>query len=233
MDSNVSPILRSSLTQEVYERLKAEIFAFRMPPGQRYSEHELAASLQLSRTPLRLALHVLAHEGFMLNLGGHSCWQVRPLDLDYYEELYDFRVEIETVAVRRLCAGPLPAELEALSAFWRAPPSERSDDGALVARQDELFHRTMVELARNAEMLRTYDRLTDRIRIVRRLDFITPARIRSAYVEHAAILAALTAGQAPKAERLIRGHIASSRVEIRKITFHQLAQARALQAASA
>jgi DNA-binding GntR family transcriptional regulator len=241
VNETISPIIpamrasgeRGSLTQEVYERLKEEIFAFRMPPGRRYSEHELAASLQLSRTPLRLALHVLAHDGFIQNVGGHSCWQVRPFDLAYYEDLYDFRVEIEAIALRRLCARAQTPDLSALAQIWSVAASRRSQDGALVAKQDEQFHRTLVELADNAEMLRAYDRLTDRIRIVRRLDFISPARIVATYVEHDAILRAIDRRQGAKVERLIRGHIATSREEIRRITFHQMAMAMAPQAAAA
>ncbi len=216
---------RSTLANEVYERLKLDIFEFRMPPGQRYSEHELAAMLQVSRTPLRLALHVLAHEGFLQHVNGHSGWQVRPLDLSYYEDLYDFRIEIEAVAIRRLCAKSAKIDLSQLIAFWCAPASEQSRDGEAAAREDEVFHRTLVGLAGNAEMLRCYDRLADRIRIIRRLDFVSPARIVATYEEHGAILRALETRRGEEAERLVRAHIEASRVEIRRITFHQMALA--------
>ncbi len=72
---------RGKLSQEVHSRLKQSIFDFRLPPGQRYSEAALADMMTVSRTPLRLALHILEHEGYLQNVGGHNCWQVRPLDL--------------------------------------------------------------------------------------------------------------------------------------------------------
>lgn len=34
---------------DVYARLKRSIFDFRMPPGQRYAEHELTAEMKVSR----------------------------------------------------------------------------------------------------------------------------------------------------------------------------------------
>ena len=216
---------KSTLSQEVYGRLRQSIFELRMPPGQRYSEHELAAALQVSRTPLRLALHVLAHEGYVQNVGGHSSWQVRPLDIAFYEDLYVYRVEIEVLALRRLCAADSALPLEALRAFWCVPEAQRELRGHVVAQHDEVFHNTLVRFAGNQAMLRSFDELTDRIRIIRRLDFISPERILTAYVEHGEILRAVAGHDGIEAERLIRSHIEASRVEIRGITFHRMAVA--------
>jgi DNA-binding GntR family transcriptional regulator len=216
---------RRPLERDVYQRIKDDIFEFRMPPGERYSEQALATALGVSRTPLRFALHVLAKEGYLDRVDGHSSWQVKPLDLDYYEDLYDFRMSIETVAVRRLCAADLMAELLERAAFWRVPKKQRVPDGKQVAHADELFHRNLVELAGNREMLRTFDNLTERIRIIRRLDFINPERIAAAYDEHGKILEMLLGRKADSAELLIKAHIDQSRTEIRHITLHRLALA--------
>jgi DNA-binding GntR family transcriptional regulator len=220
---------KQPLERDAYQRIKDDIFEFRMPPGQRYSEQALANALGVSRTPLRFALHVLAKEGYLDRVDGHSSWQVKPLDLDYYEDLYDFRMSIETIAVRRLCTADVMAQLIAGVAFWRAPKKQRVLDGKEVARQDEQFHRTLVHLAGNREMLRTFDNLTERIRIIRRLDFINPERIAAAYEEHAKILEMLLARKADSAEMLIKAHIDESRTEIRHITLHRLALAAATQ----
>jgi len=216
---------KSTLAQDVYRRLKDDIFEFRMPPGRRYSEQELATALGVSRTPLRFALHVLAHEGYLNRIEGHSSWQVKPLDLDYYEDLYDFRVSLEVLAVHRLCKLDVRAELLKLGLFWRVPKSQRVQDGRRVACEDERFHLTLVTLAGNREMLRAYNDLTDRIRIIRRLDFIDPDRIAAAFDEHGKILEMLLTRRAESAEMLIRAHIHASRTEIRHITLHRLALA--------
>jgi DNA-binding GntR family transcriptional regulator len=218
---------RRPVERGVYERIKDDIFEFRMPPGQRYAEQALATALGVSRTPLRFALHVLAKEGYLDRVEGHACWQVKPLDLDYYEDLYDFRMSIETIAVRRLCTADVMAELVDRVGFWRGPKKQRVLDGKEVAREDEQFHRTLVQLAGNREMLRTFDNLTERIRIIRRLDFINPERIAATYDEHAKILEMLLGRKAESAEMLIKAHINESRTEIRHITLHRLALAAA------
>lgn len=216
---------KGTLGEAVYERIKEEIFEFRMAPGQRYSEQELANRFGVSRTPLRLALHVLAREGYLDRVGGHAGWLVKPFDLRYYEDLYDFRTQIELIAVRRLCAMDPAPDLSELCAFWRVAKRARVMDGKIVSREDEKLHATLVALAGNAEMQRTHADLTERIRIIRRLDFIEPARIKAAFDEHDKILGALLARRAGDAEMLIRAHIDASRAEIRHITLHRLSMA--------
>jgi len=213
---------KGTLGQAVYERIKDEIFEFRMAPGQRYSEQELANRFGVSRTPLRLALYVLAREGYLDRVGGHASWLVKPFDLSFYEDLYDFRTQIELIAVRRLCAMDPAPDLSELCAFWRVPKKARVMDGKVVAREDEKLHTTLVALAGNKEILRTHTELTERIRIIRRLDFIELARIKDAFDEHDRILGALLARKAGDAEMLIKAHIGASRAEIRHITLHRL-----------
>lgn len=214
---------KSTLAQSVYERIKLDIFDFRMAPGQRYSEQELANRLGVSRTPLRFALHVLAREGYLDRVGGHAGWLVKPFDLSYYEDLYDFRIQIELIAVRRLCTMDQAPDLSEACAFWCRPNSARVLDGKTVAQEDEKLHGTLIELAGNREMLRTHRDLTERIRIIRRLDFIDSARITAAFDEHQAILEALQDRNTHLAEELVGAHIGTSRAEIRHITLHRLA----------
>ena len=216
---------RGTRGQAVYEQIKEDIFDFRMAPGQRYSEQALADKLGVSRTPLRFALHALAREGYLDRVGGHAGWLVKPFDLAYYEDLYDFRTQIELIAVRCLCAMDPAPDLREPCAFWRVPKRARVLDGRVVAREDEKLHGTLVALAGNREMARTHAELTERIRIIRRLDFIEPARIKAAYDEHDKILGALLARRAGDAEMLVKAHIGTSRAEIRHITLHKLSLA--------
>ncbi len=219
------PAAKIPLVQDVYERLKEDIFEFRMPAGHRYAEQALAQELGVSRTPLRMALHMLAREGYLNRLEGHSCWQVKPLDLDYYDELYDFRTDIECLAIQRLCRAADISALDHLTPYWQTPAPAQPRDFRGVAHEDEAFHRVIVSLAGNREMLRTFDALTEHIRIIRRLDFINPARIAATFEEHGKILTLLLARKADQAELLMRAHIGTSRAEIKHITLHRVSLA--------
>jgi DNA-binding GntR family transcriptional regulator len=68
--------------------------------------------------------------------------------------------------------------------------------------------------------------VTERIRIIRRLDFTKPARIETTYEEHGKILRAIRAKRADSAAMLLRAHIETSQAEVRKITLHQVHLAR-------
>ena len=68
--------------------------------------------------------------------------------------------------------------------------------------------------------------VTDRIRIIRRLDFTKQARIDATYDEHAKILKAIQRKRGDQAAMLLRAHIETSQAEARKITLHQVHMAR-------
>ena len=225
--TTVTPLLpeKSSLAESVHRRIRDDIYDFRMMPGERYSESELASRFGVSRTPLRLALHMLAREGYLIKGDGHAAWQVRPLDLDYFQDLYDLRVNLELIAIRRICqAEPFP-DFSAQRDFWLVPEEERNLDGQAVALADEALHAAFVANAGNAEMARVHRDITERIRVIRRLDFIAPARIAAAFDEHAKLLRAMFARKTERAELLLKAHIDASRAEIRHLTLHRLAEA--------
>jgi DNA-binding GntR family transcriptional regulator len=214
------------MVSQVYEKLKSEIFEFSMAPGDRYSESELATRVGSSRTPLRIALHMLVRDGFMVKVDGHSGWMVKPLDFNYFEELYDVRTSLETIAVKRICeADPFP-DFSELRKTWLVPEKNRIYEPVEVARLDERFHSVLVMAAGNNEMARIHADLQERIRIIRRLDFTVVERIDEAYVHHGKILRAILARKVMQATLLLRTHIDSSRAEIRHITLHRLALAR-------
>ena len=220
------PVLaNSNLSQRVYQQLKAELFDFALMPGDRFTESEVAARMSVSRTPVREALYRLERDGY-LEVMFRSGWQVKPFDFRQFENLYDLRVILETAAVRKLCEMPERPPLDELKEFWLVPANERLTDGRGVGQYDELFHETIVAATGNAEMARIHHDITERIRIIRRLDFTKDARIEATYQEHAKILRAILQRKIDQAQMLIKSHIEESKAEVRKITLHMLHTAR-------
>lgn len=212
------------LADAVYERVKADIFDFRLLPGARFSENELAAREKVSRTPVREALLRLAREGF-IEVAAKSGWNVRPLDFVRFEHLYDLRVILELAAVRKLCATDTGNALAGLKKTWLVPAKARLADWIAVSRIDEAFHATLVAATGNPELARTHAEVTERIRIVRRLDFTQGERVGATYDEHAAILKAILARKPQQATLLLSAHIEQSKLEVRKISIHRLHEA--------
>ena len=209
------------LAGSVYEQLKSDIFEFRLLPGTRFSENEIARRARVSRTPVREALFRLEREGY-LEVHPKSGWSVRPLDFAALDHLYDVRLILECEAVRKLGAGNARAALAGLEKIWLVAPRQRLVDGARVARLDEEFHAKLVAAAGNPELARLHQTITERIRIVRRLDFTHPERVVYTYIEHGQILRAILARKPAKAIALLSEHIEQSKSEVRKISLHRL-----------
>lgn len=221
----------ATLGDQAYAQIKQLIFDFALMPGDRFSETELAERVQVSRTPLRQALQRLQREGF-LRVFPKAGWQVAPLDFDQFDELYDLRVLLECQAVQLLCDAVQRPALTGLVQVWGVPAAERLDDADQVRELDEQFHQKLVQAAGNREMARVHQDITERIRIIRRLDFTQPARVEATYQEHARILRAIGQRRADEARRLLRAHIEQSKLEVRHITLDMLYRLRRRSASS-
>jgi DNA-binding GntR family transcriptional regulator len=221
----------NALAEQVYAQLKSDIFDFRLLPGERFTETAMAAKHQVSRTPMRDALYRLQREGY-LDVGFRSGWQVRNLDFNQFDNLYDLRIVLECAAIERICQMDETAPaLNELALVWLVPDAQREQDGRQVAVLDEQFHARLVGAAGNPEMARVHAELTERIRIIRRLDFTQDKRVEATYQEHAALVKLLLRRKTTEALLLLRSHIQQSKLEVRKITMHKLQEAQhALQA---
>ena len=224
MPSVVKPAV-ISLADQAYAEVKRMIFDFELMPSDRFSESERAQRVAVSRTPLRQALQRLEREGFLVVMPKIG-WQVAPLDFDTFDELYDLRVLLECHAARHLADAEPRPPLRELADIWLVPVAEREQDGTAVGLLDEQFHMALVAAAGNRETVRVHREITERIRIIRRLDFTKPTRIEATYDEHARILRAITRRRAEEAERLLRAHIEQSKLEVRHITLDMLHRAR-------
>lgn len=221
-----APLARGNLAEQVYAALKAQMHDFQLVPGDRFSEAEIGARLGVSRTPVREALFRLRNEG-LLDVESKSGWFVRPIDFEGLDQLYDLRVIVESASVARLCSlAHAPPELEQLKTIWLVPATERLQDGAEVGVLDERFHSTLVRAAGNAEVARVHLDVTERIRIIRRLDFTRAHRVEATYAEHAKILRHIIQRRSEQAQMLLRSHIEQSKAEVRKITLATLHEAR-------
>lgn len=218
-----------NLAESVYEQVKSDLFDFHLLPGDRFTEADVATKTGASRTPVREALYRLQQEGY-LEVHFRNGWQVRPLDFVRLDESYDLRIVLEQVAAKRLeSASPesLCELLDRLDGVWLKPPARRSYEAVEVADWDESFHCSLVAAAGNREIARVHAEASEKVRIIRRLDFTQRTRVEATYEEHAAILKALRARRGDEAARLLGAHITVSRIEVRNLTLHKLQSARA------
>lgn len=215
-----------SLANVAYDKLRQALDNFQYVPGDRFSENEVGAELGMSRTPVREALVRLQREGY-ISVMPKMGWVVNALDFTVFEQLYDVRAVLECAAVDLLVMAPdLAQRLSVLTALWLVPAEQRLSNMAEVSRRDEGFHMDLIAASGNQEMARIHRDITDRIRIVRRLEFTRNYRIDMTYEEHGRILQALLRRDGLQAKILLQKHICVSRDEVKNITLHMLQNAR-------
>ena len=71
-------------------------------------------------------------------------------------------------------------------------------------------------------MVRAHVYITDRIRLIRRLDFIKPDRIAATYEEHGRILRLLFSGELSQAQSEVNTHILTSKTQACQITLEAI-----------
>ncbi|MBY0386943.1 MAG: GntR family transcriptional regulator [Mycobacterium pseudokansasii] len=92
------------LGEAAYRRLRADIVACRLSPGQRLTERGLASQLGMGVSPIRDALTRLDHEGLVRTIPRKG-YQVMPLTIQSVNELFDFWAIVGPELVRRGVTG--------------------------------------------------------------------------------------------------------------------------------
>ncbi len=213
------------MTDRIYRSVKQEIFEFKLMPSQYFTESETAERMNASRTPVREALARLQSEGFV-EVRFRSGWQVKPFDFDIFDELYDVRITLELAALRKFDKAAMARFLEDLAPVWLVPVKSRIKEDSTIFALDEQFHQRLVQTCGNGEMTRIYGDITERIRIVRKLDFTKADRVAATYLEHGVILELIAEGDIDSASANLVEHIERSKAAVRQITFQMLGEAR-------
>ncbi|MDO9416419.1 GntR family transcriptional regulator [Pararhizobium sp.] len=200
--------------ERAYQHLLDRTVSFGYRPGERINEVELAASLGMSRAPVREALNRLIADGLVVMEPGRGFF-CRKLSAKEIADLFAVRADLEVSAVRRACAGADSDAIAALAADWeQVLRDEASMSIEDLVTADEDFHIRLAALAGNAERLRYLSNINARIRFVRRINLEEPARRAASLSEHALILSAVKARDAETAARLVADHLAISSEEV-------------------
>lgn len=189
--------------------------------GDRLVELDLAAALEMSRTPVREALRQLEVER-LVEVAPRRGFVVPTITIDDLVEIFEIREVLEGLAARRAAQRMGPAELEALcETVDRMERARAADDVTGLAEASSQFHRLLRSGSKYARLPQLLALLFDAHRSIW-LHELAPERIDGAIAEHRAICDAITAHDGTLAEQLAREH---SRHALRaQILAHQLAE---------
>jgi DNA-binding GntR family transcriptional regulator len=204
----------TSLVDEVYDNIFAQLMALKIAPGARIPVDALARELNVSQTPIREALNRLEAEGLVLktHLVGYSA--APQITRKHFDDLYSLRLLLEPDgarrAVRALDRQTFAALRSAAGVMLRK--NGASDERArysLFARQDASFHDLILKVAGNELVREAIVRSHAHFHIFR---LLFHSRVtEEALEEHEAILAAFKAGDGDAAAAAMHAHIERSR----------------------
>lgn len=199
---------RSSLADEAYHAIRAQIVEGVIPPGTRVTVRPIAERMSLSSTPIKAALVALERDGVLVSRL-HRGFFVPELSAEDVDEIYEMWEAIEYIASRRAALSRdyalIAAALAAIVDEQRERLAEGELDGFRETNVD--FHRKLWVLCGNGRLQRTADGLLDQLRLGNSLSARLPGRAEATLAEHAAIVEAIGSGDPDAAEGAARRHV--------------------------
>ena len=201
------PLHGTSMHDGVATRLRAMVFDRELAPGDYIDEKALAARWQISRTPLREALKVLAAEGLVELVPRRGCRVVEMTDADA-ETLLPVMALLEGrcayEAVRRASDDDI-ADLKRLHLQLERHAAAHHVEGYYNA--NHAFHTRVQTLAANRWLDRVTGDLRKFVRLWRGRQLALPGRIDASINEHRVLIDAIEQRDAVCAERAMHDHL--------------------------
>ncbi|MCC3772643.1 GntR family transcriptional regulator, partial [Streptomyces sp. UNOC14_S4] len=203
---------RYSVRGQILDALRTALLSGELIPGEVYSGPALGDRFGVSATPVREAMQQLALEGAVevVPNRGFRVTRRTPRDL---AELAEVRALLEVPAVLRLArTAPAARWCELRPLAEAATAVAATGDRARYAEADRAFHRALLGLAGNRQLVSVADELHRRAqwpategsategRATRAADLMADA------AQHLTLLDALTSGDLERVECVVRGH---------------------------
>ncbi len=207
---------RKSLGQHVFESLKKAIIRGDLAPGDRIVETQVAEALDISRTPVREAIHKLEREGLLKKLpkGGFTVISLTSGDI---EETFGIRSVLESYAAGLAALNHHEDELkpleEKIREFKACLQKGLTDD---LPRINTEFHSLLYALSGSPKLIKMINDLRDQIFRFRKILLKMDHMPEASNEDHRKMLAAIRERDVAKVEELVREHISKGRNSVLK-----------------
>jgi DNA-binding GntR family transcriptional regulator len=190
-----------------YLLLRGAILRGDLSPNQRLVEADMSSAFQLPRAAVRTALVRLEHEG-LIEREPHRGARVRLVTEQEAVEILEARAALEGLAANQAALNITPAganELRAVLDRQRAALAKQDLMGA--SDVNAQLHAKIVELSGHATAQRLISALNSQMVRFQFRTILIPGRPAQSHQEHSAIVEAVAAGDAKKAERAMHRHL--------------------------
>ncbi|MCM3628239.1 GntR family transcriptional regulator [Paenibacillus glycanilyticus] len=206
---------RYVLTEEIYALLKGHILNHDIAPGEKVNIDQLARDLEVSNIPIREALSRLAAEGLVDTVPFKGMF-VAKMSLQELDEMFEIRMELECLSIRK-AARLIPAsELEQLKKAMEEYPRSDMESGEqriqVIAEMNQGLHGLILNHCGNhslRNLIETYIEKIQRYLALYQKD-LKPQLIQVEWEEHMRIVQFLVARDEQSAEQALKQHLENS-----------------------
>ena len=208
-----------SIREKVHDYLRNEIFSNRIPAGTRLVEGRIAKQINVSRTPIREALHILEMEGLVESIPRVG-YRVKELRWEDVEELCEIRAVNEILAAKWAMKRITPQELVAMKHNIDTAEAEiQAGHPEYFVERDAEFHEMLVKASGSQRLLELCQMLRRHMLRYRIESLYVAEAGLTAVAGHRRILTCLEKKDDKGVEAAIREHLEQSKLDIRRFAF--------------
>lgn len=207
-DGNLQLDKSEDLKAQVYQLLRRKIVTREFTPNERVDANAIAATLNVSRTPVRDALNMLDREGFIYTIARKGTF-VKGIRREDLIELFQVREMMELysleLAHEELFDSVKP--MMAIAQSWEMELAREEFDGVAMMDSDAQFHQCIVRQTRNSKIIGAYEQLNCHVQMARAYFVQDITRLQDAHHEHLDVLSALSDRNVIRAKAALKTHL--------------------------
>jgi DNA-binding GntR family transcriptional regulator len=203
----IDPSQSLSLKEQAYVSVKKMILDETVPVNGFLSERNLAAQLGMSKTPVRLAIARLEHEGFV-RVSPQQGIVVVALSFEQILDFIEYRLALESHVVKNLCSSLRSDQMHLLEQHLARQQSLNQSQREAQVYADMGFHALLAKQNGNQQIIEALLRQQAMLyRVAMRVFAKYPQRAAASLEEHHLLLAAIGEGRKKVALEMIERHI--------------------------
>jgi DNA-binding GntR family transcriptional regulator len=208
-------------TKRAYELIRELIISLQLEPGSVINEQSLASELDMGLVPVREALKLLVHDNLVVITPRHGLY-VADVNVPDLEQLSEMRLALESLSARLAAQRATEDDvvvLEALRLEQAQTPvgGSSADASRLLFDVDHKFHQAVAQAAHNKYLADGLERLFGLSQRLWYLALPQLAFLPSAVETHLELVEAIEAGDAGRAETIMRSHVQEFYDQVRTV----------------
>ncbi|MEP9349252.1 GntR family transcriptional regulator [Xanthobacter sp. KR7-225] len=194
------------LAYEALKRAITEMDIYGTTKEFRLDERQLSEDLGVSRTPIREAMTVLEQEGFVRSVPRRGIFVVRKTKREIFDLIVVWAA-LESMAARLAAVSASADDIKGLRRLFNAFREETAAEQMNEYSQANIaFHQAILRMGGCRLIVAMTGNLFLHMRAIRAVSIRQENRLEISQREHTAIIDALEARDAERAERLVREH---------------------------